>query len=146
MMVQLVEPNLEAIRWLGANEDDFSGAWLDYARPDAMFYILEYLGMPVYQLQMLQVSMLDAPLVGGGEAWDLIPDKHFAQRIRDVRDGKLDWSQEDELSSRAGEEMGKAGTEAWNKHEVARVWMVDRIHKEVPDLQGWIDDKLKENE
>ncbi len=144
--MQLVEPNLEAIRWLGANEGRFTEAWLEYARPDAMFYILEYLGMPVYQLQMLQVSMLDAPIEGGGEAWDLIPDKHFAQCIRDVCDGKLDWSKEEELSSRAGEATGKAYAEAWNKHEVARYWMIDRIHKEIPDLQSWLDDKSKENE
>jgi hypothetical protein len=144
-MVQLAEPDLEALRWLGANEGRFTEAWLEYYRPDAMFYILEYLGMPEYQLNMLQVSMLDAPLVGGGEAWDLISDKHFAQRIRDVRDGKLDWSQEDELSFRAGQVTGKALAEAWNNHEVARVWMIDRIHKVIPDLQSWID-KSKESE
>lgn len=138
-MTQLAEPHLEALRWLGANEGRLSEAWLEYARPDVMFHILGHLGMLEYQSQMLRASMLDAPIGAGMNAWDLIVDKTFAQRIKDVRDGKLDWSQEDFLSHRAGQLTGEAFALAWNNHEVSRQWMIDRIHKEVPDLQAWID-------
>ncbi len=146
-MVQLAEPHLEVLRWLGHNENNFTEAWLEYDRPYVMFLILERIGgVGHHQVQMLFVTMLDAPIEGGREAWDLIPDKHFAQQVRDVRDGKLDWSQEDELSAQAGQVVGDAFAEAWNEHEVSRKWMIGRIHKEIPDLQAWIDGKSKESE
>lgn len=136
---------LEAIRWLGANKDNLSQAWLEYNRPDAMLYILEQLGMPEKDLVLLRISMLDAPIEGGGVAWDLIPDPRLLAHITDMRDGKVDVMDNSDLSYEAGQVAGIATGKAWHRHSAGREWMVAMLQAEIPDLQVW-HDNLQENE